>query len=298
MDQDFERPRGINAERDIRMAVSLHELIDCLPRDDSAFEQVLSILEPVIRWDYNRPANLSRLLPLIARLKALIEHGPNQIRHNKALREWTCHYEEELARAEHQLRITFGMDLENRLGEAGFGLSGHYPRLRVGLFALTVDVSTYRATIWYGPWQERFGQCPMWPETIAERISNLRDRLGGPVIVDVFCEVLQHSYTDITGRGSSIPVPIIELMESFVSEQERCCWECSPRRPRSERAIRADFSFNLFRFAGPLIRTGLQLKVASLSHTRRRKDFLWVPDSESGSGTVYSHVVWRERKHE
>ncbi|MFC1834262.1 hypothetical protein ACFL2Q_05950 [Thermodesulfobacteriota bacterium] len=276
--------------------MNLYDLINVLP-DDDAFQPVFRILKNVSRLDGNRMANLSKLLPLIARLKALVECGSEPFRHFEPLISWIVHYEAELSQAEDWLRNAFGVDLENRLGEAGFNLSGHYPRLRVEIFALTVDFSIYKTAIWYGPWQERLGQCPMWPETIAERLSNLRDRLGGPVIAEAFCECLEHSYADITGRGSSIPVPIIELMESFVSEQERC-WECSPRRPRSERAIRADFSFNLFRFAGPLMHTGLQLKVASLSHTRRRKDFLWVPDSESGSGTVYSHVVWRERHHE
>lgn len=278
-------------------AMNLYDLITVLPEDDG-FQPVFRILESVSKLDGNRPANLSKLLPLIARLRALIECGTEPVRRFEPLKSWMIQYGAELSQAEVWLRNAFGVNLENRLRQAGFNLSGHYPDLKAGLFALSVDFSTYRATIWYGPRQERLGHCSMWPDTIARRLENLRRTLGGPLTEKTFCEGLEESYLDVSRRMKSAWVPIVGLMDAFVSQQALLCRDCEPRRRRSGRFTRADFSYNLFRYAGLLLSAGLQLRAASLCHTRRRKDFLWVPDSESGSGSAYSYVIWRERNYE
>jgi len=209
------------------------------------------------------------------------------------VRQWLALYEKELTEAGAWLKDTFGPELEGTLKDAGLPLTGHYPELKAGVFTIALDFSTYRTTLWYGPKQERFGQCPMWPATVSEKLARIRHKLGGPVTAEGFRNGLHEAYMSLTEGKNAVPVPIIHVLEELVSLEAGHHSQAGTVKGKSTSTKRADFSYNLFRFAGFLISAGLQLRVASLAHTRRRGDFLWVPDSESGSGTVYSHVVWR-----
>jgi hypothetical protein len=223
----------------------------------------------------------------------MVEQGLPSVARHGDLRQWLAAYEKDLAEAGAWLQDIFGPELESALKEVGRPLSGHYPELKAGVFTIALDFSTYLTTLWYGPKQERLGQCPMWPATVSEKLTKIRYKLGGPVTADSFRIDLHEAYTSLTEGKYSASVPIIQVLEAFASSKAGHLSQAGTAKGKSTSTKRADFSYNLFRFAGPLIAAGLQLRVASLAHTRKRGDFLWVPDSESGRGTVYSHVVWR-----
>lgn len=277
---------------------NLDKVIKILPSDDESSEHLLKILEEIRRLDDNRHKNLAKLLTQMSKLKASSRQDSCPVRDSGILGEWIRHYEGQLAEAQTCLEHSFGVDLEALLRQSGFTLSGNYPELKAGLFTLILDFSTCRVTVWYGPKQERLAGCPMWPETVAARLVKIHRKLGGSLTEESFRRALKESYMSLTEGAYSIALPIVDVIEAFSSLEAGYCLTTGSKRTKSKAAKRSDFSYNLFRFAGPLMRTGLQLQVASLYHTRRRRDFLWVPDSESGDGTVYSHVVWRERNHE
>ena len=130
--------------------MDLEGLIDNLPRDDEAFEQVIELLVDVRRLDEHRPSNLSKLVPKVLKLKALEAHGALPVRKYGPLTEWISFYEAELLDAAAWLRDTFGLELESALKDVGLPLSGHYPELKAGLFSVVLDFATYRTTLWYG----------------------------------------------------------------------------------------------------------------------------------------------------
>jgi len=273
--------------------MDLEELINNLPRDAEAFGPVIDLLKDIIGLDDKRPENLSKIVPQIAKLKNLVDHGPSRVSRHGHLRQWLVLYEKELTEAGAWLQDTFGPELEIALANVGLPLAGHYPDLKAGLFTIALDFSTHRTTLWYGPKQERLGQCPMWPATVAEKLARIGDKLGGPVTAENFRTALHEAYTSLTEGKYSVPVPIIQVLEAFVSLEAGHPSQAGTAKSTTTSTQRADFSYNLFRFAGPLIAAGLQLRVASMANTRRRGDFLWVPDTESGRGAVYSHVIWR-----
>jgi hypothetical protein len=273
--------------------MDLEGLINNLPRDTEAFGPVSDLLKDIRVLDEKRPENLSKIVPSVVKLKTMVDSEPSPVSRYGNLRQWLILYEKDLAEAGAWLQDTFGPELEVALKDVGLPLSGHYPELKAGLFTVALDFSTYRVTLWYGPKQERLGQCPMWPSTVADKLAKLGETLGGPVTAESFRIDLQQAYMGLTEGKLSGSVPIIEVLEALWSVQAGHFSQTGPAERKSASTKRADFSYNLFRFAGALIAAGLQLRVASLAHTRRRGDFLWVPDSESGRGCVYSHVVWR-----
>lgn len=273
--------------------MDLEGLINNLPRDTESSGPVIDLLKDISRLDQKRPENLSRIVTVVAKLKTLVDKGPSPVLRHGDLRQWLAVYEKDLAEAGAWLKNTFGPELENCLKEVSLPLSGHYPDLKAGLFAIALDFSTYRVTLWYGPKQERLGQCPMWPATVAQKLARIRDMLGGSTTAETFRADLHRTYTSLTGGKHSVPVPIIQVLEAFVSLESGHISQAETVKGKTTSTKRADFSYNLFRFAGLLISAGLQLRIASLAQTRRRGDFLWVPDTESGRGAVYSHVIWR-----
>lgn len=273
--------------------MDLEGLINNLPRDTEAFGPVIELLKDIRRLGSNRPENLSKIVPQVAKLKTLVDHGPSPVSRHGDLRQWLAVYEKDLAEAGAWLKDTFGPELESALKDVALPLTGHYPELKSGLFTIALDFATYRSTLWYGPKQERLGQCPMWPATVADKLAKLRETLGGPVTAESFRTDLQQAYMGLTEGMLSGSVPIIEVLEALWSVQAGHFSQTGPAERKSASTKRADFSYNLFRFAGPLISSGLQLRIASLPQTRKRGDFLWVPDTESGRGAVYSHIIWR-----
>lgn len=171
----------------------------------------------------------------------------------------------------------FGIELDQRLRGLGLALSGHWPEFRVGLF--TLEVSEGEVTIWYGHKQERLSRCSTDPAKIAQRVARLKDQLGSPGSPEEFLQKLYLAYQAVKGSRDTVPI-----MEVF-SELSR----------KFRHYTRADFSYDLYRARARDVASkwGLHLTVATRAFTRQRKDFLWVPDDETGRGTAYSHLSFK-----
>lgn len=197
----------------------------------------------------------------------------------------------------------FGTELEKELQKRGLSLSGHYPELKSGLFTIELDFEKWRSTLWYGPKQEHLTQCALSLAEIAKAIDNARGRLGSQLSNVDFLERLQNAYQRvliITGSKDGDRAPIIKVLSELAYLLQEPRFHRDPRREHYKSYSRADFSYDLFRVrhseAGNLFKQELRLVVATRAHTTRRPDFLWVPDDETGNGTVYSHLQFEEAK--
>ena len=259
-------------------------------------DAVLRLVKTISRLEQGRMQHLPQLKKHLAKLReTLVRLAPGADPYGP-LRSWTAHYGQEIQRSEAQLKNRFGVELAQELQKIGLPLSGQYPELRSGFFTIEIDFEKHRATLWYGPGQERLGFCPLSTADVADRISTARQQLGSQLSEDEFLSKLHRAYARAADDGK--PVPIVKVMSELAYLLQSQAFLQDPRKENYRGYSRADFSFDLFRMHRQqqrnLFDLALHLTVATRTHTRRRQDFLWIPDDESGKGTTYSYLQFRE----
>lgn len=185
-----------------------------------------------------------------------------------------------------------GSELEQLLSKVNIRLSGQIPLLRAGFFNIEVKPGKDHAVIWFGPEQERLEQCALNAGVIADLLIRTRDTLGAGLTPEDFKARLVESYRRSLYPGSSGPAPICRVLAemAWVLQDEK--FRTDPRKALFRGYSRADFSFDLFRMRQS--NSQLRLSVATRSQTRRRADFLWIPDDDTGKGTTYSRLQLEE----
>lgn len=207
----------------------------------------------------------------------------------------------ELSTRIEQGRRRFGAVLEAALRPLGLSLAGQVPDLKCGLFTVEVDFDARRTRIWYGPKHEKLRECRLDLGEIAKNIQQARENLGSKLKQAPFLDRLFRAYRRAADGKVGSPAPIVQVLAEMAPLVQSPRFRTDPRSENYKSYGRADFSYDLFRLrlsaseAPMLLPPGLRLVVATRAHTKRRDDFLWVPDDErSGSGTTYSHVQFQE----
>jgi hypothetical protein len=188
----------------------------------------------------------------------------------------------------------FATDLQRELDKQDLSLSGQYPELKVSFFTLVLNFAASDVSIWYGPKQERLAKCSLWPREVASRLQEIKGKLGSQVPAEEFQEKLREAYQRNAPRFESRRVPIIQMLAEMAFQLQTSKFKTDPRADNYKGYGRADFSYDLFRMRHSLLDRGLRLVVASRSYAAHPQDFLWIPESESVSGTVYSHLTFKE----
>lgn len=278
--------------------MKLNQLLEGIALYKRNFDSAVKLLKEISRLDQNRMENLSQLRRQLAKLDDIINQLGQRADLPEALRSWTSQYKQDLVSFEEQIKKRFGVELEQELKKKGLSLSGQYPILRAGLFTIELDFDKKRVTLWYGPKQERLDQCPLSAVEVANRVEKVRQQLGSHLDEEEFLKKLEKAYFRAAGSKKGAPVPIIEALSELAYLLQSPRFRQDPRRENYKGYSRADFSYDLFRVRRSEQRTlfanRLHLTVATRVHTKRRQDFLWVPDDESGRGTMYSHLQFKE----
>jgi len=256
-------------------------------------ESAVKLLKSISRLEQNRLHNLpqlrTRLTQLDGYLKQLIQN-PETF---EALQNWADDYRRELLNSEQDFRKLFGGVLEEELKKKGLSLSGQYPDLKTGLFTIELDFDREEAILWYGPKQERLSQCPLNAVEVVKSVEKIKGQLGGNLDKAEFLQRLQEAYSRVVGDEAGDPAPIIDVLTEFAYLLQSSRFLQDPRREHYRGYGRADFSYDLFLLRQSSLPEGLHLLVATRARTRRRRDFLWVPDNVSGRGTTYSHLQFK-----
>lgn len=256
------------------------------------------ILKEISRLDQNRIQNLSQLKVRAAKLEGILQRLSLDADPREALSNWASRYKQALMDSEEQLRVQFGAELEQELKKIGLPLSGQYPALKAGLFTIEPDFDKGQATLWYGPKQERLDKCHLTASKVANRIEKAKRQLGSGLSEDEFLKKLQRAYSRVAESQYHEPIPIIKVLAELAHLLQSSRFYGDPRRENYKSYSRADFSYDLFRVQRSephiLLSKKFQLVVATRVHTKQRQDFLWVPEDESGKGTTYSHLQFKE----
>lgn len=272
----------------------MSELGDALVEYKRKLDGLVKQYEEIQKLDQHRGDHVAQLRTRVDKLAKLIEELDQVCVDTDRLRRWLGEYEPVLSQAENELRARFGRELEAALADKGFSLRGQYPELKSGLFTLQLDFIRGKATIWYGPRQERLEECPLRPADVASRLEHIMKRLGSGIPEPEFLGKLRQAYARQAPAADAKGVPITALLGEVAYLVQDARFYQDPRKEFYRSYGRADFSYDLYR----LLRflrvsygdTDLRLAVATREYTKRRQGFLWIPDDESGRGTAYSHL--------
>ena len=188
-------------------------------------------------------------------------------------------------------RASFGVELEALLKSMGIRLTGQYPDLVAGLFSLELHLEEGEVRIWFGPKQELLGSCPASPAKTVSWLEAAKAKLGSHVDGAAFVAKVRESYGWLRSRQrEDRPVPVTGLLPPVAMSLQTKRFAEDPRQELFKSYSRADLAFDLYRYRPALVEAGVHLRVATRAETRNRRDFLWVPDDETGRGSFYSQV--------
>jgi len=285
--------------------MDLERLIGEFEEQQRTFQNINKLLREIFKLDKNRNENLPKIRQAISKLKDVANSVQMVETSAHNLTKWISQYESEVTNAEEEIRKQFGAKLEKELGKLGLSLSGQYPELKAGLFTIELDFDKWKATLWYGPKQEHLVQCPLSVSKIAHQLEKERQQLGSRLPENQLLEKIGEAYYRVVGmkRGENAPIigenaPIIRVLAELSYLLQSPDFLQDPKRENYRSYSRADFSYDLFRIqrfqkeAHSL--SQIQLTIATLTHTKRRSDFLWVPYDEHGKGTAYSHLKFEK----
>ncbi len=281
-------------DREVLEVMDREQLISKLQRHHQNVQSIIKILREIGRLDQNRNENLLKIGQALKKLEQMTAIFNQEIITADIVKNWVSQYGSEIKRTEEKIRKQFGGELENELKRLGLSLLGQYPELKAGLFTIELDFDQWKATLWYGPKQERLMRLPLSVSKVASQLETEKQKLGSALSEEKLLEKMREAYYRSSGMKHGEPAPIIKVLAelSFLLQDSRFFHD--PRRENYRSYSRADFSYDLFRIRK--ISLELHLTVATRAHTRRRADFLWVPNDENGKGTTYSHLQFREVK--
>lgn len=279
--------------------MELEQLIKEYQKQQNEIKTIIRLLSEVSRLDQNRIENLLKIKLQIRKILNIIEENNQVICLLDNLKNWVSQYQSELSKSEKEFKKRIGSELEEELAKIELSLSGHLPELEAGIFTIECDFERWKAKIWYGPKQESLVECSLSAKEIAYQINKQKQNIGSKLPIEEFIELLRKAYYRcIEGSTHGEFVRIIKVYEQLSALITTSLSIKGDEGINQGSYSRTDFSFDLFRLQKNkqtnLITSQIQLKVATREYTRRRSDFLWVPQDDHGNGTTYSHLTIKE----
>ncbi|MGB9771501.1 MAG: hypothetical protein ACPLX7_05905 [Candidatus Kapaibacteriota bacterium] len=283
------------------MEINLEQILKTFSQKKQNIQSVHQLLKEISNLESKREENFHKLRSRLTKLEKILSNFEMES-NIQIVKEWLNKYNTQLNEVAEKYKSKLGIDLEEQLKNIGLELSGHIPELKTSFFTIEVNFDTWKATIWFGPKQEKLKECPLSAQKIAKEIEKLRKNLGSKLEKDEFSEKLHIAYNRVvgnkTGEKAQITKVLVEL--AFLIQSPR--FHQDPKRENFSGYSRADFSFDLYRFrndqSNKLFKYEWVLRTATRSETTKRSGFLWIPNDEKGNGSSYSYVVFKEGKNE
>lgn len=272
--------------------VDTDEILGLLKREQKSLTEILRLIQETKTLSQDSVANLAKIKAKLEQLRRLTDVWPSSTA-AEPLRAWISQSVADITRVEDQAKYTLGTDLEPALKAIGLNLVGQYPEFQIGLFTLVLNIETGRAQVWFGRQQELLGDCRLVISEVVTHIKRVEAQLGSQLTEEDFMKRLRVAYNRLAKGHQGETVPIIGVLAELAFILQPSKFQTDPRAENYQPYSRADFSYDLFR----LHRTHpaeLRLVIATREATRSRSGFLWVPENESGKGSVFSHVQIKE----
>lgn len=281
--------------------ISVMDLGNCLEEFKSLKKRtdlIVKLLDKVARLDQEGATNLSDLRKELAKLSDIShEQTQSPAATFESLAVWVKKKSTRLEEIESERTRRFGNDLAEALKQENVTLSGQLPDLKTGVMTLEVEFNRSQIVIWFGPKQERLGQCTLSIGVIVDTLRKIRAGLGIQSSKEEFLAKLKTAYSRVSSPSTA--VPLVRVLGEMAHVIQSPKFFSDPKRENYQSYSRADFSYDLFRYckteAAGATGERFSLTVATRAATKKRQDFLWIPSDETGNGTVYSHIQIGDR---
>ena len=232
----------------------------------------------------------AKLLKEIAAIDALLAKAAESNIPFKELGQWLSGAREQVEQLRERAGRTLGTELARELEPMGIKLSGQAPELRAGIFTVELLTGSNRVKVWYGPRQEMLAEAPVDAMKISQLIEKSAKTLGSglePEELKAMIAEAIRAESLLSARPEADAAPIIGVLAQLQLVMQSSGFKADPSAKKYHAYTRADFSYDLFSKGHSL---GAKLVVATQAKTKKRTDFLWVPKSEEGQGTMFSHI--------
>lgn len=197
-----------------------------------------------------------------------------------------------------ELRFEFMKKMEEELKKQGIKFKIAYPHIYSFPLKIAVELDRGRASILYG--YDKLEDVGLEPGKIVRRFLELKKRITKPIKPEDEIEKIFEAYRRallLSEKRGGERVPVSDVMVHYTLLNQPRSFYADPSKKNFREISRARFSYILFelRKAKVSTRNGekLVLITATMDATRKREGFIWVPDDEEGSGTVYAYITFR-----
>lgn len=212
-------------------------------------------------------------------------------------KDWIQSHKKRIESIKEEVSYKVGKRLNELLSPHHLSLQGNFPQYRVSVFFLEIDADSATARIWYGNKEEFVGSVPIVPEKISKAIIDTYVKISRSQDDPKFLSELYQAYQNVikkTGRTVGDEVYLTDVLKELVLVKQDTKFFQDPRRSNYKEYTRMQFSYDLAALRKREIdgRT-LNLSTATREENRDRAKYLWIPDANGSSGTVYSKMTFR-----
>jgi hypothetical protein len=277
----------------------MKDLIEELETSQKTLRGLTKILKDWRNLQKAERFNLSKLQGVQRRAKKTIEEVPEGPLRERLL-IWLKESDGVVRRRMEQARFAFGRALEKTLEREGVPLKGRMPKFLVGPYGLETDFERGRAKITFG-YDTVKDNLPVESQAIAKALIKTKKEIERSFDPQRSVDLVFGAYvraTRILGTSVGERIPVMGVLQQLVLMLQGPAFRSDPRRENFVGFGRSQFAMMLYkiRASGALAkgRYALYLTTATFDATKKRENFLWIPDNQMGEGTTYAYVSFKE----
>lgn len=211
--------------------------------------------------------------------------------------EWIESQRKRIESIKEEVSYKVGKRLNELLSEHGLSLEGNFPQFKVSVFFLEIDIDSATAGIWYGNKEEFVDRVPIVPERISKVVIDTYLKISRHKDDAKFLDELYQAYKNAIkkiGRNVGDEVYLTEVLKEILLVKQDTKFFEDPRRSNYKEYTRMQFSYDLATLRKREIDgRKLTLSIATRAENRERAKYIWIPDVNGRSGTVYSKIAFR-----
>jgi len=260
-----------------------------------------SIQKVVKRIEKNEVKNIWATERDLQKLESLVQKVEDD-RLKEALKDYLNELREKIKVRKEEVRFSLAKEIENVLRSRGIYVAPQGSNIRIGPYLLQLDFMKGRASLYLG-YEKVRENIRLNLEEIVKQIEKIERELKGGFEPQKFVDIVFEAYKRILrikGEKMEAKIPVIDVLREYVFLSQPSSFVRDPKKENFRGYGRAFFGYHLYllRKSGKKARGRFKLCLvtSTFDRTRRRENFIWVPDNERGDGTTYSLLYFIESK--
>lgn len=241
-------------------------------------------------------SNPGILLASLERIKRLADTDQSNLM-VKEVANWIASERELLTRLQDDFKNRLAVELPKLLDSDNFKIRGAFPKLSTKFYTLVVDFNNNSASVWYGPEDTLLAKVPLDSATIAQTLKEEHRKLTDRSASPKFIEALLRAHAILSSQNKTEKVPLNQLLPLVAVFNQETEFLNDPTRERYRSYGRANFSYDIYKASDKVVSgKKIDLSTATISESKRKSDYLWVPSNDQGEGHIWSTLSFRDSK--